>query len=55
MTPAREAHLIGQLRTVTTTEELNAFRAQIRAQGETVTSDLFRAMERTADTLRGRT
>ena len=54
MTGAREAHLIGQLGTIRTTAELDAFRAELRAQGEAVTADLFRAMEAAGDQLRGR-
>lgn len=54
MTGAREAHLIAQLGTIRTTAELDAFRAQLRAQGETITADLFRAMEAAADQMRGR-
>jgi hypothetical protein len=54
MTSEREAHLIRMLRTITSTAELDAFRAQIRDEGETVTPDLFLAMETTADRLRRR-
>ena len=50
MTDARENHLLRQVETITCRAELDAFRAQIAAQGEQVTAELYRAMERKADT-----
>jgi len=54
MTAEREAHLIAQVGTITSTAELDAFRAQLRAQGDETASGLFMAMEQAADRLRGR-
>jgi hypothetical protein len=50
MTAEREAHLLAQVATITCRAEMDAFRAQITAQGESVTADLYRAMQRKADT-----
>jgi hypothetical protein len=55
MTEQREAELIHALRPISCTAELDAFRAQITRQGETVTAKLFQAMEAKAGTLRRRT
>ena len=54
MTPEREKHLIAQVKYITSREDMDAFRAAIRAQDETITSELFRALEKKADEWRGK-
>ena len=52
MTDERRAELMRQLRTITSREELDGFRAQLRLTGESQDTEIFRAMERKADTFR---
>jgi hypothetical protein len=44
MTPDREAHLVRAAATIRSRAELQGFTAQLKAQGEAVTTDLARAI-----------
>ena len=52
MKDERRAELMHHLRKMTSREELDGFRAQLRLTGESQDTELFRAMERKADTFR---
>jgi hypothetical protein len=54
MTPERREQILRQLRSVTSAEELTGFRAELRRNGEAQDTEIFRAMERAADTFRGK-
>ena len=54
MTPARETHLMGQILTLGSVAEAEAFHAQIKRQGEQITTALLAALLARIEILRNR-
>lgn len=52
MDERREFHLLGQVQRLASEEEITGFRAQLREQGEELTSGLYAALIKQADRVR---
>ncbi len=52
MTEERERELMRQVHTIRSTAEMDGFRAQLAAQGETPTAELYQALMRQSERLK---